>query len=154
STGQQGGSVIDTILKGRELSSQYRIRTLTRDSSKPAAKRLAEKGIEVIQGDLDDVTSLEALFKDAHTVFALTETVHDDQMKTRDYSRGKALVDAAIAANVQFYIYSTLPHIAKNSHGKYKHGDHFDVKSEVEDCIRAQPIKSAFVAPGSFMQIF
>ncbi|KAJ6111349.1 hypothetical protein N7523_007410 [Penicillium sp. IBT 18751x] len=153
-TGQQGGSVINAVLNDPQLSNQYRIRTLTRDSSKPAAKRLVENGIEVIQGDLDDATSLQALFQSADTVFALTETVHDEQMKTRDYNRGKALVNAAIAANVQFFIYSTQPHIAKISQGKFKHGEHVDVKAEVEDYIRAQPIKSAFVAPGSFMQIF
>jgi uncharacterized protein YbjT (DUF2867 family) len=35
--------------------------------------------------------------------------------------------------------------------GKYQHVEHFDSKAEVEDYIRALPIKSAFFAPGSFM---
>ncbi|EAW10383.1 uncharacterized protein ACLA_048530 [Aspergillus clavatus NRRL 1] len=40
-TGQQGGSIVETILGDPHLSSQYRMRTLTRDPSKPAAQKLA-----------------------------------------------------------------------------------------------------------------
>ncbi|KAF7182643.1 hypothetical protein CNMCM7691_002304 [Aspergillus felis] len=153
-TGQQGGSVVETVLSDPQLSSQYHIRTLTRDPSKPAAQKLAQKGVEVLQGDLDDVATLERLFRGANAVFAVTETVHDEQTKARDYARGKALVDAASAAGVEFYIYSTLPAIAKISNNRFKHGEHFDVKAEVEDYIRSLPIRSAFVSPGSFMQNF
>lgn len=48
-TGNQGGSVINTILNDPALSSRFTIRAVTRDASKPAAKELASKaGVEVI----------------------------------------------------------------------------------------------------------
>ncbi|EAW10384.1 uncharacterized protein ACLA_048540 [Aspergillus clavatus NRRL 1] len=96
----------------------------------------------------------EKLFKGANAAYAFTETVHDEQMRARDSARGKALADAAVAASVEFYIYSTLPSITKISGGEFTRGEHFDVKAEVEDYICSLPIRSAFLSPGSFMQVF
>jgi uncharacterized protein YbjT (DUF2867 family) len=46
-TGNQGGSVIKHILADAQLSSEFKIRAITRDVNKPAAKALAEKGVEL-----------------------------------------------------------------------------------------------------------
>lgn len=46
-TGNQGGSVINHLLDDPALSKEYKIRGITRDESKPAAKALADKGIEL-----------------------------------------------------------------------------------------------------------
>ncbi len=48
-TGKQGGSVVKTILAHPTLSKQYKIRGVTRDPAKPAAKALAEQGVEVVK---------------------------------------------------------------------------------------------------------
>lgn len=47
-TGNQGGSVIRTILADAVLSKSWKIRGVTRDTSKPAAKKLAQDGVEVV----------------------------------------------------------------------------------------------------------
>jgi uncharacterized protein YbjT (DUF2867 family) len=47
-TGNQGGSVIRAIQADPELSKEFKIRGVTRDPSKPAAKDLAAKGVELI----------------------------------------------------------------------------------------------------------
>lgn len=46
-TGNQGGSVIKHILADGQLSSEFKIRGITRDVSKPAAKALADKGVKL-----------------------------------------------------------------------------------------------------------
>lgn len=46
-TGNQGGSVIKHILADSQLSSEFKIRGITRDVSKPAAKTLADQGVEL-----------------------------------------------------------------------------------------------------------
>jgi hypothetical protein len=46
-TGNQGGSVIKHILGDAQLSSEFKIRGITRDVKKPAAKALADKGVEL-----------------------------------------------------------------------------------------------------------
>ena len=43
-TGNQGGSVVDTILKDPGLSEQFEVRGITRDVTKPSAAALAERG--------------------------------------------------------------------------------------------------------------
>jgi len=153
-TGQQGGSVVNCVINDPELSKQYKVRGVTRDPSKPAAEALQQKGVEVVKGDADDKESLKQVMQGAHTVFAITATVYDDQTKPREIAQGKALADAAVAAGVQYFIFSTLPPAGKISAGKYQQVDHFDAKADVEEYIRTLPVKSAFFAPGSFMQNF
>jgi hypothetical protein len=46
-TGNQGGSVIKHILADAQLSSEFKIRGITRDVKKPAAKALADRGVEL-----------------------------------------------------------------------------------------------------------
>jgi hypothetical protein len=47
-TGLQGGSVIPPIQTDSQLSCEFSIRGVTRDPHKPAAKKLATAGVEVI----------------------------------------------------------------------------------------------------------
>lgn len=70
-TGNQGRSVIEAIKRD---SKEYRVRGLTRDSSKPAARELAELGVEVVQGDGSDAESIDKAFQGANIIFAVTFT--------------------------------------------------------------------------------
>ena len=153
-TGQQGGSVVDYVINDPELSKQYKVRGITRDLTKPAAQALRQKGVEVVKADADDKDSLKQAMEGAHTVFGVTATIYDEKLKERELAQGKAMADAAVAAGVQYFIFSTLSNAGKMSGGKLQKVDHFDVKAEIEDYIRARPMKSAFFAPGSFMQNF
>jgi hypothetical protein len=47
-TGQQGGSVIRTILQDEYLSKEFKIRGITRDTSKSAAQSLLKQGVELV----------------------------------------------------------------------------------------------------------
>ncbi len=46
-TGNQGGSVIKQILADAVLSKEFKIRGITRDTSKPAAQALTKQGVEL-----------------------------------------------------------------------------------------------------------
>lgn len=153
-TGQQGNSIVETVLADAELSKAYAIRGTTRDVSNPRAQELAQAGVEVVRADIGDPTSLKNAFNGAHVVFANTVTVYDGHTKEHEVTQGRALADAAAAVSVPFYIYSTLPNAGTNSGGKLKNMGHFDGKEEVEQHIRTLPMKSAFIAPGSFMSNF
>jgi uncharacterized protein YbjT (DUF2867 family) len=48
-TGNQGCSVIKTLLEDPSINTQFEIRGVTRDASKPAAITLAEKGVSIIK---------------------------------------------------------------------------------------------------------
>lgn len=153
-TGQQGGSVAKVVLNDPELSKQYKVRAVTRDPSKPAAQALEKLGAEVVKGDADDAVSLAAVLKGAHTVFAVTVSVLDAVDKTPELTQGKAIADAAVAAGVQFFIFSTLPDVSKISEGKLTMVEHFDLKAKIQEYVRTLPIKQAFYVPGYFMQNF
>jgi uncharacterized protein YbjT (DUF2867 family) len=53
-TGQQGGAVARHL-----MATGFGVRALARDLQKPRARTLAEGGIELVQGDLDDHASVE-----------------------------------------------------------------------------------------------
>ena len=57
-TGRQGGSVITNILAHPRLSKQYKIRAVTRDTTKPAAGALRSQGCDIIQVGNDISTSV------------------------------------------------------------------------------------------------
>ena len=150
-TGQQGGSLINTVLADPDLSKQYKIRAVTRDTSKPAAQALKAKGVELAQADADNNTSLQHALASAHTVFILTTTPDSAGAKETEIKQGKLIADTAIAAGAQYLIFSSASPAQKISG---KNVDIFDAKAEVEEYIRGLKVKSAFYAPGFFMENF
>jgi hypothetical protein len=48
-TGNQGGSVINSILSDPITAEQFRITGITRDPSKPSALALANKGVNLVK---------------------------------------------------------------------------------------------------------
>lgn len=153
-TGQQGGSIADFVINDSELSKQFKVRGVTRDASKPAAKTLEQKGIEMISADADDVASLKRAMAGAHTVFAMNMTVFGPQAKEVGLRHGHNMADAAVSEKVSYLIWSTVPSPNKVSGGKYPNVGFWDDHEENEQYIRSLPIKSSFFAPASFMQNF
>ncbi|KAH8689012.1 hypothetical protein BGW36DRAFT_391567 [Talaromyces proteolyticus] len=153
-TGNQGGSVANYVVTDPVLSKEYSIRAITRDTTKTEAQKLADKGIEVVKADIDEVDSLKKALAGAHTVFAVTTTIYDEQTKEREVRQGKTIADVAVEVGAKYLIFSTLSSPTLVSGGKYTNVVHFDSKYEAEQYIRTLPIKSAFFAPGTFMQNF
>ncbi|KPV78263.1 uncharacterized protein RHOBADRAFT_65887 [Rhodotorula graminis WP1] len=139
-TGNQGGSVLRFLA---ESDRPYRLRALTRDASKPGAQKLAEQGVEVVSVTLsaDNLEGAKRAFDGADIAFGVTNFwEHVD--KDREVAEGKTLVDAALAAGVRLYIYSSLPSFDKASNGKYKNVHHFEGKALVDDYARSKVSKS------------
>ncbi|RYP67745.1 hypothetical protein DL771_007078 [Monosporascus sp. 5C6A] len=152
-TGQQGGSVINYVLNDLELSSEYKIRAITRDVNSEKARQLKEK-VEVVQGDVLNRGSLETALTGAHTVFAMTTPSFGPDALEVEYNSGKTIADVAVEKGVKYIIFSTLPSVREISGGKYTKVTPFDAKAKAEQYIRGLHIKSAFYSPGSFMENF
>ncbi|KAE8372617.1 NmrA family transcriptional regulator [Aspergillus bertholletiae] len=150
-TGNQGGSVIDYVLNDTELSNRYHIRAVTRNPDSTAALKLKDRGVEVAKGNVDHPDTIERVLHNAHIAFILTTY---QTTKVREIAQGKTIADAAVANNLEFLIYSTLPSVMGISGGKYRAVEYFDSKADTETYIRALPIKAAFFAPGCYMQNF
>lgn len=152
-TGQQGGSAISYVLDDPELSKQYKIRAVTRDPSNPKLSSFKERGVEIVNGDFNDVSTLKAALSGAFIVFGVTLSVYDPVNGTEEeVKQGKSIVDAAVEAGAKYFIWSSAVDPDKISHGKYRHVSIFAGKSGVMDYIKSQPITGIYYSPGSFMQ--
>ncbi|KAL2849446.1 hypothetical protein BJY01DRAFT_210602 [Aspergillus pseudoustus] len=149
-TGHQGGSVIRTVLADSSLSSQFKIRGITRDVSKPDAKALADKGVEVLSADMTSVNSLVQALTGSHSVFLVTTPTFTENSDL-ELTQGKNVADAAKKAGVQHLIYSSLLNVTETTGGRLKDVPHFDHKAEVEKYIRSLGVPASFVLPGYFM---
>lgn len=128
-TGLQGGSVVDALLEQGE----YAVRVLTRDPESEKAKALAARGVEVARGDLNAPDTLRSAFDGAHGAFVVTN-FWDPGTGNRELEQGTAAVQAAKAAGVQHFVWSTLPNCKALSNGKYEVG-HFTGKAEVDPVV-------------------
>lgn len=104
-TGMQGGAVVDALLAGGHDASC--IRAITRDPTGDKAKALADKGIQVVQGDADDEASMIKAFANVYGAFLVTNYWADMNM-AHEMAQTKTLQNAVIAANVEHVVLSTL----------------------------------------------
>jgi len=92
-TGRQGGAVIRHMLpKG------WKLRALTRHPDNRSAQELARKGVEVVQGDLEDPPSLVRAARSAYGIYGVQDfwTVG----AKHEVQQGKNLADVAKKAGV------------------------------------------------------
>jgi uncharacterized protein YbjT (DUF2867 family) len=139
-TGQQGGAVVRNLLERG-----FGVRALTRDPAKPAGKELAGLGAEVVSGDLEDRASIERVLEDVHGVFSVQqffEAGYEGEVR-----QGVQLADAAKAAGVDHYVYSSV-----GSAHRETGIPHFESKWEVEEHVRASGVPYTVLRPVYFMQ--
>ncbi len=128
-TGAQGGSVARHLLdRGR-----FAVRAFTRKPDSPAAQALRARGAEVVQGDLDDRGSIRAALDGVQGVFGVTNFW---EHFAKEADQGRNLVDAVAGSDVDHFVFSTLPPIAKETGGALN-SPHFDIKAELEDRARS-----------------
>ncbi|PYH76841.1 NmrA-domain-containing protein [Aspergillus uvarum CBS 121591] len=152
-TGNQGGSVIKSILGDPALSKQWKIRAVTRDPSKPAAQALAAQGVELVTADMSSTEAALPAVTGAHTVFLVTN-FWETMSRATEVAQGKAVADASQRAGVQHLIFSSLRDVTQISHGRLAHVSHFDGKAEIEQYIRASGVPASFVLAGLYMTNF
>lgn len=76
-----------------------------RDPNKPAAQALQQAGTELVVGEFSDRASLEGALQGAYGVFSVQN--FQDGMET-EIRQGKAVADAAKAASIQHFVYSSV----------------------------------------------
>ena len=139
-TGSQGGAVARSLLQRG-----FRVGALTRDPQKPEARALAEQGAEVVQGDMEDRSSVDRALEGAYGIFSMQnfwETGYD-----REVRQGKTVADAAKAAGVEHFVYSSV-----GSAHRRTGIAHFDSKWEVEEHVRQIGLPYTILRPVFFMQ--
>jgi uncharacterized protein YbjT (DUF2867 family) len=140
-TGQQGGAL------ARALSGKgFKLRGLTRKPDGDGAKKLKELGVDVVQGDLDDVGSLKSVLQGVWGVFGVQNTW--EAGVEREEEQGKRLARLAREASVSHFVYASV-----GSADEQTGIPHFDNKARVEDVVRELKFAShVILRPVFFMQ--
>jgi uncharacterized protein YbjT (DUF2867 family) len=139
-TGKQGGAVARSLLERG-----FRVRALTRNPQKPEAQALADRGAEVVQGDMEDRSAMERALEGAYGVFSVQnywESGYDGELQ-----QGKTVADAAKAAGVEHLVYSSV-----GSAHRQTGIPHFESKWEVEEHVRKLDLPYTVLRPVFFMQ--
>src|SRR6516165_7467601 len=87
-TGRQGGAVIRHM-----LAKGWKLRALTRKPDSAASRELADGGIEVVAGDMEESGTLGPALRGAYGVFSVQDFWAVGA--TREVQQGKNLADAA-----------------------------------------------------------
>ncbi|WP_332770813.1 NmrA/HSCARG family protein [Phenylobacterium sp.] len=100
-TGKQGGAVAKELLRGG-----FAVRALTRDPTSPAASKLAERGAEIVRGDLDVREDLERAVQGVDAVFSVQDPwAHGEASEIR---QAALLAEIANAAGVRRFVQASV----------------------------------------------
>jgi len=99
-TGHQGRAVADALLQSKSAT----VRGLTRSPDKPAARELAQRGAEIVRGDLTDPASLKQAFTGATSLFLVTDFM-SGLGPVSEYDQGMNAVRAAIDCGVRTIVF-------------------------------------------------
>jgi len=141
-TGLQGGAVARKLLEDG-----WKVRGLTRDINKPVAKQLASLGAEMVPGDMENRSELEAAFKGAYGVFSVQNFWLPNVGFEGEIRQGKNVADAAKAAAVKHLVFSSVGAAHRGAGQK-----HFESKWVIEQYIHSLGVPYTIFRPSAFME--
>ncbi len=100
-TGKQGGSVCRHL-----LAAGWDVRAFTRKPDSSAARGLADKGADVVKGDLNERSSIDQALQAVYGVYSVQNFW--EQGIDAEVNQGKQLADAAQSAEVKHIVYSSV----------------------------------------------
>lgn len=118
------------------------VRAFVSDPNKPAAQALEQAGAELVAGDLNDRASVDRALQGVTGVFAMQN--FKDGLDT-EIQQGKMMADAAKAANIQHFVYSSVGSAERNTGVP-----HFDSKLQIEEHIRKIDLPYTILRPVFF----
>jgi uncharacterized protein YbjT (DUF2867 family) len=144
-TGAQGGAVVDALLE-----QGARVRALVRNAASERARNLANRGVELVQVDTNDPTSLTNALRDVDAFFFMT-TPYGSQNPDIDgeIQQGVDFTDAAAAAQVPHVVFSSVGGAERNSGVP-----HFESKRRIEERLLESGLSVTIVRPVFFMDNF
>src|SRR5450432_3968557 len=116
-TGLQGKGVVNALVN----EGTFNVKAITRNPEKYSGK-----AHEVVSGDLNNVQSLKDAFKNAYGVFVVTNFWEGAD----EIDQGKNAIEAAKAAGIIHFVWSTLPNVDSISNAEFE-VPHFTNKAKV-----------------------
>lgn len=103
-TGNQGGAVVDGLLAADD--DQFSVYGLTRDATSEKAQALADRGITVVEGDLNETESLRNAMNEVDAVFAVTN--YFIAGFESEIEQGTNLAEVAAESDIDHFVYSSV----------------------------------------------
>lgn len=162
-TGNQGSGVVRALLqKSPHHPASFTVRAVTRDPSSPQAERLraiypeeeVSGRLQLVPGDVYDVTSLERAFDGVWGVFAVTnnrlpgQMIETEEDLEHELVAGRNIVAAAKVSGVRHFVISSLPNLADASKGQFQKVFHFDHKFQIEQLAKSELTAVTALRPG------
>ena len=140
-TGLQGGAVARHLLRDG-----WHVRGLTRNASSKQAQALAALGAEVVQGNMAETYSLQAVFEGAYGVYSVQNTfIGGPEQEVR---QGKNVADMARAVGVQHIVYGSAG-IGRKGTGIPS----WETKLQIEDHMKSLDLPLTILRPMAFMEL-
>ncbi|KAF9453260.1 NmrA family protein [Macrolepiota fuliginosa MF-IS2] len=103
-TGQQGGSVVDFLLK--EPAGAFRVRGMTRNPESSAALALIARGVEIVKADLSSLEETTKAFQGAWGIYGVTQFYEHGY--DVEQLHGKNIVEASRQVGAKHIVWSTV----------------------------------------------
>jgi uncharacterized protein YbjT (DUF2867 family) len=159
-TGAQGGGLVRAILA--DPDGGFVARALTRNAASDKARELAAQGVEVVEADISDETSLAKAFDGAYGAYLMTN-FWEHASPQKEKSDAAAMAGAAKSAGLSHVIWSTLEdtreHIPLSDErmptllDSYK-VPHFDAKAEANQFFTDAGVPTTFLQTTFYWENF
>jgi uncharacterized protein YbjT (DUF2867 family) len=131
-TGKQGGALIKQLLAAQP-DPPFQILALTRSTTSAKAQALAsEPNVSLVEGNLDDCDAIFTKTGPVWGVFSVQSPIVSGASVVTEEKQGKALVDAAVANGVQYFVYTSVDRGGPKSDEDPTNIPHFISKFRVE----------------------
>ncbi|MEB2268264.1 NmrA/HSCARG family protein [Priestia megaterium] len=149
-TGIQGGAVARALLK----KGNHKVRILARNVNSVSAQTLILDGVEAVEGNFDDVTSLENAMHGVDAVFSMTNPDMTDA--GNEQKQGNALIQAALKKGVKQFVHTSVARAGTHDdfpewESGYWSKSYWIGKWEVEENIRTAGFSSWTILKPAFM---
>lgn len=143
-TGAQGGR-----LAQRLLEVGVPVRAMTRNADKPAARRLASAGAELVVADMDDEASLARACRGVHGVFSVQNFWEKGVGYRGEVAQGRRLARAAAEAGVGHFLQTSVAGC-----DRAEGVQHFQSKHAIEQYVDELGLPRTFLREVFFMENF
>lgn len=137
-TGNQGGAVAKHLLEQNKS-----VIGLTRNARSDKANDWKEKGVTIIEGDIENPNAFQSYLDKASTIFLVQAL----QGKDKEIHQGKQFIDAIRPENNTHLVYSSVLGADLNTGVP-----HFDSKFEIENYIKSKNLNYTVLRPASFYE--
>lgn len=146
-TGGTGSHAVKGLLE--QNVSDLRAITRKLDLDRPSLSRLHNSGVELVEADLDDESSLGAAFANVSAVYCHATSGDAAKPDPQEVARATRVAQAAKQANIRHFVYNSAGGVDRNSGIP-----HIEQKHKVEQILKQASLPTTMLRACLFMEEF